>query len=737
MVALIGAEPDPNKVTPPVPAPNPAPSPVADPAPALIEVNATRLDRAPADQPFTYTRLEREDIDQQNQRTAVDALDAVPGVFVQRTSTAQASPYLRGLTGYQTLQLFDGVRYNHLMNRSGPNQYAAMIPDVSLGAVDVVLGSGSTVQGSDGLTGTIDWRLAEAGRGTTDPVTPFGKGRFATAEGYTTQGGVDGKLGQFTYTAEGSRSDWAERRGGDESGDRLYGGNRHDRRIPNTDYREYSYAGRVAWTPIPTARTELSAGRSSQLHAPRTDGYYENTNDSSRISRYFSPETFTYLHLRQRLDLPGWLPALALTGWYHRHDETQIRERITGGRYRREEFRDGVTTYGSDLQATGTLNLLGQQTWTWGGTYYRDTSDNGYLRYQTPANVTNPERAGDVTTSALEDQSTTLPDNSRYVGLAGFVQNDWQFDDRWSVLAGLRWSRAHWNAHVRAGRSGFATDQDVRGEADAWTGNLRLGYRVAEPLLTYAGISQGFRAPTLSDLAGSDLVAGGAFTLRANPDLDAERATTYELGAKLDREQDHAGVAVFWTRITDQIQAEYVDSDGNGTIDTYRPTNGERADLRGLEVSWDLGLKLDANLRLAWFQSTSVIDGESRSRNAKGDTVRTNLPRANLAWGRTGLNLSGTDWYALTQVRWSGPYGETSEGQGADPRHYTVRGNVTSSDGTMPGWWVWDVKAGWRKGDHLRIDFAIENLLDATYRQLGSSADATGINAVLTLGVRG
>ncbi|HKK18149.1 MAG TPA: Plug domain-containing protein, partial [Opitutales bacterium] len=137
----------------------------------------TRLDASPFEQPYAFYRHEMDGLDQRVGRTALDRMNYGPGVFVQRTAPNQASPFIRGLTGEQALLMFDGIRLSHAFMRPGPNQYAASIPDTGLSSIDVILGSSSTVNGSDGLSGAMDFRLAPAGRGVTKAFSPWARTR--------------------------------------------------------------------------------------------------------------------------------------------------------------------------------------------------------------------------------------------------------------------------------------------------------------------------------------------------------------------------------------------------------------------------------------------------------------------------------------------------------------------------------------------------------------------------------
>ena len=62
-------------------------------------------------------------------RTTPESLVGTTGVFIQKTNHGGGSPFIRGLTGNQTLILIDGIRVNNSTFRYGPNQYFNTIDD--------------------------------------------------------------------------------------------------------------------------------------------------------------------------------------------------------------------------------------------------------------------------------------------------------------------------------------------------------------------------------------------------------------------------------------------------------------------------------------------------------------------------------------------------------------------------------------------------------------------------------
>ena len=88
-----------------------------------ITVTATRKNTANWSVPYSVSVVNKSQLAAFGFRSTPEALSGTAGVFVQKTNHGGGSPFIRGLTGNQTLLLMDGIRLNNATYRYGPNQY--------------------------------------------------------------------------------------------------------------------------------------------------------------------------------------------------------------------------------------------------------------------------------------------------------------------------------------------------------------------------------------------------------------------------------------------------------------------------------------------------------------------------------------------------------------------------------------------------------------------------------------
>ncbi|MEL7449107.1 MAG: TonB-dependent receptor [Pseudomonadota bacterium] len=692
-----------------------------DPVTETLTVTGTRLTDEPFNQPYAFYRVTMDDLNMRVGRVALDRMNYGPGVFVQRTAPNQASPFIRGLTGEQSLLMLDGIRLSHSFMRPGPNQYAALVPDLGLSSVDVILGSSSTVNGSDGLTGGLDFRLAAAGRGVENGQSYWARTRFDSGNGATLEAGLDGATDNWAWSFELGGSAFDDRVGGQNASDHLFGPDTGGD-IPNTAYDEYSGGLRLAYTGLTNHLLQFNAGHKRQEDAPRPDGYFENTGRTDRIYRFFDPQTFTYVHLKDSWNVGGSVvERLDTKLWWHQHSEEQFRSSFRNQgtedeRIRQREFDNTLDALGIDVQATTLLGSDTQHELTWGGTYIHEQTDNSYREFRTPAGSTDLAL---LAPHNPEDWSnkTTVSDGSTYESLGLFVQDDWQLAEHLNLLVGLRYSYYAWS---------FG---DVDGNTDDFTGNVRALWSVADNHRLFAGVSRGFRAPNLTNLNGLVERGSSGNPATGNPNLQAEVSVTYEAGWKWRSGRNSLQLTLFQTMIDDLVQRDF-------SATPAVTTNVEDAQLYGFESAWTYGFAIGDEQRLAFVGSMSLLDATRDIPEADGSVFTDNISRANRFYGIAGLEYElGRHWSGRVQVRWHDAYDNVathpSDSDANDVR-LTVAGNP---DGSMPGYGVTDILFGWQ-GDRHSASVFVENIGDKTYREPGSGVDGVGRNFGVTASVR-
>lgn len=105
-----------------------------------VIVTAQRYETSAFSRPEAVSVLAEKELSQRAPRSTPEALMGLPGVWVQKTNHGGGSPFIRGLTGQQTLLLIDGIRLNNATFRSGPNQYLNTVDPQSLAQLEVLRG---------------------------------------------------------------------------------------------------------------------------------------------------------------------------------------------------------------------------------------------------------------------------------------------------------------------------------------------------------------------------------------------------------------------------------------------------------------------------------------------------------------------------------------------------------------------------------------------------------------------
>jgi hemoglobin/transferrin/lactoferrin receptor protein len=667
-----------------------------------IVVTASRRAENALVVPYTVNVQDmRELLEVRQVRTTPEAMREIPGVMVQKTGHGQGSPYIRGFTGLRTLFLIDGIRLNNSTFREGPNQYWNTVDPLMIQRMELVKGPSSVLYGSDAIGGTVN----VFSRSYADLEAEQSSGRLvlrgASAEDSLIARAETGFAGDTLDVLVGvSFKGFGDLRAGGDTGTQ-----------PRTGYDERDADIKLAWSLAENRRIVAALQYTDQddawrVHKTVYGQSWRGTTTGNELRRSLDQRrmlAYLQYHLDGLTALRGGDLAVGLS--QHRQDEERLRVRA-----------DGRT----DLQGTdvGTLGLFAKVDipaqnghWTAGIDFYRDDVDSFRLDYNADGTLRGVGIQGPV----ADDATYTIAD--------AYVQRRLDFSERGELTAGVRysWSRAHANA----------VQNPLTGEriaiTDDWgklTGSLRYSRELGrfERVRWFAGVSQGFRAPNLSDLTRFDSARSNEIETPVSG-LRPENFVTWELGLKFDRDRWAGQASIYYTSIRDMIirtpTGEVIDGDNEIT----KRNSGDGS---------AQGLELQARYRLSddWavFGNLTWMDGDVET-YPDSSTVLVKEPLDRLMPLQAYLGLhwepAGSDHWLAMLLSTAGNADKLSTRDVADTDRIPAGGT--------PGYAILSLRGGWHVSDDWRVSIAAENVLDKNYRVHGSGLNEPGRNLLVTL----
>lgn len=428
--------------------------------------------------------------------TLGNVLENEPGILVQQSTYAQVSPFLRGLTGYQVLNLVDGIRFNNSTFRSGPNQYLAFVEPSQASRVEALLGPTGVQYGSDSLGGTIHVitqqpRFATSPRrethgdiqlaGASADLSGIGSAHLSNAgEKLFWLAGVSGRRHNDLRAGQGTDSRNVYRRffGLSQDQARSITGNR----LQDTGFAQYGVEGKLAVRFRPDQLITLNYQRGVQEDVR---GYKDLLGGLGRLQSTFEPQVLNWLYGRyEKLGL-GPLDSLSGTVSLNSQTDGSSRQNLLDTDPITTDYAR-VNVYGYTAQAA--THWRSRLLATFGGDFYDEHVGSS-------RDVRNP------VTGAISRPRPLYPDGSRYQSLGVFGQGSFDLTSALRATGGVRFT------NVR-----FATPQDREygvPESSQWfrdvTFHASLRYQLTRVFGVHAVASRGFRAPNLNDLGALGL----------------------------------------------------------------------------------------------------------------------------------------------------------------------------------------------------------------------------------------
>jgi hemoglobin/transferrin/lactoferrin receptor protein len=605
-------------------------------------------------------------------RTTPEALMNSAGVFVQKSTHGAGSPFVRGLTGNQTLILIDGIRLNNSTFRFGPNQYLNTIDPFSLDRIEVLRGSGSVAYGSDALGGTVQLFTVNPEFTERNTFNANALARFASSDMEKTFHS-DLSFGSKNVALKGGLSyrNFGDIVGGDTTGQQSPSG-----------YKEFAFDFKGKFKLSENWESVISHQTVQQKNIPL---FFRIKLENFAVNE-FNPQnrSLSYFQLNGKTD-KVLLKSIGFTASLQNTSE-QRNSRKNGSDVLRVE-NDKVETLGL------TLNVISLISKGW-------TASSGIEFYQ---DVINSDRSDqNIKTNSTQKSRGLYPNNSKFQSYAIYslhqiLKDNWQFN---------------FGGRLNGFKINIVDDNigNILVEPKAFVYNLSVAYGLSENASIYLSFSTGFRSPNIDDM-GTLGIVDFRYEL-PKYDLKPEKSYNFELGYKLRKDRFATSLAIFNTNLEDLITRVKVENQQINGINVYRKENTEKAFIRGFEAEMEYlisnPIKIYGNLSYAFGQNIT-----------KNEPVR-RIPPMN---GKLGIEYRKNSFFIRPEIWFASEQTRLAQGDKDDIR--------IGKEGTK-GWITTNFFSGLDK-KHYSINLSIQNINNMDYRTHGSGINGVGRSAWITI----
>jgi len=637
-----------------------------------VVISANRYGSFPVKTPEAIRALKYSSIQTYQLRSSPEALRLTPGVFVQKTNHGGGSPFLRGLTGNQTLLLIDGIRLSNAIMRSGPNQYLNTIDVFSLEKLEVLRGSGSVQYGSDAIGGTIQ---AFSHKLETFEEPTWG-GTLITR--FATQGmeqSVHGRVNygnkRVAFSAGITARNFGDIVGGDTTGVQS-----------PTGYQEFNFD--LKSNIVLSSKSDLTMAFQN-VHQSDVPVYHKVALENYDIHK-MDPQKrqLAYLRLSQKFSA-GILKSALFTTSYQAMEEG--RELLKNGSSILRNENDKVRSIGFSAEAFTTSSKI----WS---------ANTGVEVYNDLVNSSRTDT--DLSTDSSTLKRGLYPDGSTMTGMAAFTVHTFDLQ-HWNITAGARFNS--FIIHVE--------DEDLgktKLTPSALVGNLAILRKLNDRSNLFISMNTGFRAPNIDDLGTLGIVDFRYET--PNFDLKPEYSFQYQIGYKYRGRKLKGEVYLYRNELFNLIVRNRIEDDSIEGYPVYQKENIGRAYIQGAETDWQYE-----------FNEVWMLSGTITYTFGQNLTEDEPMRRTPPLFGRLAVDYRLKEWWI--NLEWNAA-GKQDRLAGGD-----IDDNRIPSDGT-PGWNIINLNTSytWR---FIKVDLSLRNLLNQDYRYHGSGINGYGRSALLSL----
>ena len=666
---------------------------------------------------------------------SADALALDPNVFIQKSQSGGGSPMIRGMSTSRVLILIDGMRLNNAIFRSGNVHNVINLDPLTISDMEISLGPGSVLHGSDALGGTMHINTYDAHYGDSSEVLQslvydfssnnmqlvrrpnfrlnYGGSNWAGMTSITYSQYRDVQMGsqKLPWTSDTTLSTYQA------MCEAVTFGTLDTMRKPlnpiiqtRTAYEQRNITQKLKYRLTDLSEIKLGIYLSQVGEMNRFDRFIETYNNAPKYAHWnYAPQLWSMASLAyenrarnrfyDRARLSG-----ALQGYQEGRDTRRFRSNI--GRFQQEQVFSAQSNFDANKKINQRLLL------SYGG-------DINYNRVQSEAHhywATNKD--------SIWSAQTRYADGSKWMSTALFASGIYSLKPELSLSAGLRANHIYLSTPQTPG----FTVEDMQWNFVAPSASLGASYS-KENFKYFLNLSTGFRAPNVDDASKVFDSQPGAVIV-PNVNLREERLYSAEVGLKrLLSDFLVLDASFYYSYLNNAMVRAPFSINGQDSL-IY---DGELSQIMALQNQdyatiwgYQFGVRTEFSSTVFWTLHWAHPFG----RDSNNEPMRHVSPfnaTSQLSYRKNRLTATLT-------ARYNGAvdYEDLSLSERSKPHIYAV-----DQDGNpySPRWYTLGIMTNYELNKNILLRLGVDNLMDIRYRPYSSGIVAPG--RALFIGLRG
>lgn len=631
-------------------------------------VTATRTLKDLQEVPASVSVITAKEIEQRNVTSMQEALQHLPGVYMDQA--AQSGIQLRGFGSTDILLLVDGQQMNTTYNGTANLN---TIPVENIERIEVLRGAASSIYGGHAVGGVINVITKEAKEGTkVDAVVSYGSNntwkksiqvnskvndKWSFGLGYENRK-ADGYYGEYR-TASGKAGEGKYQANLPQLSDGSYViGSRGER---NYDHKNYNA----------NIKYNFDDSKSLKYTYNKTDTNFAYGNGQSYVKDANGKPVYTGSVTTQNGDVVTLKPS-SFYGYNNvlerdthslvYHDEEN---KFTASAGLVDTKKDGFTSAsvpsdynGVDWDGKGSYSHHPGKVYSY--EFEKAWENVGNHTIVLGGNFKQEEMVQDrYTLSNWHDEGSVIDhyaqDFGKVKNMALFVQDEVKISEPLTMYMGLRLDH-----YKKCGGSFWNTDDNYNKTSSSQSYNelspkLAFDYKIADDTNVYVSYGHSFNPPPMYQIYRFSEYS--SYWYLPNPDLDPESSDTLELGIKKHmNDKTDIGLTLYHVKTKDKIAADYVPGESYEGKKVKKYMNFDSEKRKGVE--FEVNHKFDDNfssyLNYSWQRGT-IEDGDSDRNNWE---IPKHLLHAGLEYNKDKWNALLDCQYVSARQRPDDPSGE-------------------------------------------------------------------------------